>query len=339
MLFRSLRSPKYVEWSLEIQRQFGARNVLSVRYAGNHGYDLFLFNRDANASASLALYPNGFAGLPGVAPDPRFQVVSQLTNHGSSNYNGLIAMFRRAFSHGFQGQVSYTWSHSLDTLSNGGLTFFSYDSLPGQINPYDVRSLNYSNADYDVRHQLTADFIWEIPVTFKNKLMKTIFAGWSAASKLNAHTGTPFSVTNYPLGVALSSFGGAVLADVRDPGVNTSCGHSAIDTPCFSAGQFANTAAQTDFGNWPRNSFRGPGFFNLDSSLYKTMPFGERMRFTLGASAFNVLNHPSFADPNSDVSSGGLGLIQFTAASPSSPYGYDGGPSGRALVVTGRFTF
>ncbi|HYM08104.1 MAG TPA: hypothetical protein VEU11_16245 [Terriglobales bacterium] len=78
---------------------------------------------------------------------------------------------------------------------------------------------------------------------------------------------------------------------------------------------------------------------NFDSSLYKTVPFGERMRLTIGASAYNILNHPNFADPNSDVSGSGLGLIQFTVASPSSPYGFYGGPSGRAVVVTGRFAF
>jgi hypothetical protein len=336
----TVRSPKYLEWSFEIQQQLGGRNVLTVRYSGHYGYDIFLTNPNVNASANPALYPKGFGGLPGAPPDPRFNVVQQLTNNGYSNYDGLITTFRRAFSHGFQGQVGYTWSHALDTVSNGGLTYFSYDSISGQIDPRDVRSLNYSNADYDIRHQLTADFLWEIPLKFKSRLSNTLFAGWSVASRLNAHTGNPFSVTNYNFARRLSaSFGGPVLADVLDPNIRTACGHSAIDMPCFSASQFATTNTQADFGNRPRNSFRGPGYFNLDSSLYRTVAFGERVRLTLGASAYNVLNHPSFSDPNSDVSSSGLGLVQYTAVNPSSPYGSYGGPSGRALVVTGRFVF
>jgi hypothetical protein len=267
-------------------------------------------------------------------------VVQQLTNDGFSNYDGLIITFRRAFGHGFQGQIGYTWSHALDTLSNGGIANFSYDSLFGQINPHDLRSLNYGAADYDVRHQLTADFLWEIPVKFKRRTVRALFAGWSVASRLNAHTGTPFSVTDYEFGAQLSpSFGGPSLVDVIDPNTRTTCGHSSVDTPCFTLAQFASAAAQSDLGNRPRNSFRGPGFFNIDSSLYKAVPFGERLRLTVGASAYNVLNHPNFADPNSDVGDSGLGSITFTVANPSGPYGLYGGPSGRAVVVTGRFTF
>ena len=335
----TVRSPKYLEWSFEIQQQLSARNVFAARYAGHHGYDIFLANSNVNASANPALYPSGFSGLPMAAPDPRFLVVQQLTNNGYSNYDGLITSFRRAFGHGFQGQIGYTWSHALDTLSNGGLTYFSYDSLPGQIDPRGVGWLNYGSADYDVRHQLTADFVWELPVKLKHRLMSTIFGGWSVASKLNAHSGTPFSVTNYNVNNRLSSYSGNALADVLDPHVRTTCGHSAVDTPCFTTGQFATTATQTDWGNRPRNSFRGPGYFNLDSSLYKTVLFGEHTRFTFGASAYNFLNHPNFDDPNADVSSPGFGLIQYTATNPSSPYGFYGGPSGRGLVVTGKLAF
>jgi hypothetical protein len=213
---------------------------------------------------------------------------------------------------------------------------FSYDL--GQVNPASLRSLNYSNADYDVRHNLTADFIWEIPLKRKNRFTDAVFGGWSAGTILSAHTGTPFSVTNR--GTSLSaSFGGAVLADVLDPNVQTVCGHSAINTPCFTASQFAPAATQANFGNLPRNSFRGPGYFNIDSSLFKTVLLRERMGLTFGASAYNLLNHPNFADPNGDISNPGLGLITSTASNPSGPYGLLGNPSGRALVVTGKLAF
>lgn len=334
----TVRNPKYLEWSLEVQHQFGAKNALTLRYMGNHGYDIFVTNPNANASADPAVYPNGFIGLPLATPDPRFGFVSQLTNNGYSNYNALTTVFRRAFSHGFQGQISYTWSHALDTLSNGGISYFSADSLTGQINPLNLRSLNYSNADYDVRHNITADFTWEGPVKFKNGLMNAVFSGWSAGSRLFAHTGTPFSVSNSGIS-GLSTFGGTVLADVLDPKIRTTCGASAVDTPCFTTGQFTQAEAQADLGNLPRNSFSGPGLFDIDSSLYKTVPVGERMRFAFGASAYNLLNHPNFFDPNADLASSGLGLIRSTGGVPSSPYGSFGGPAGRTLLVTGKFRF
>src|SRR5439155_24008345 len=78
----TLRNPKYVEWSFEVQRQLGAKNVVSVRYLGNHGYDVFLVNRNVNVNANPAIYPNGFGGLPASTPDPRFASISQLTNQG-----------------------------------------------------------------------------------------------------------------------------------------------------------------------------------------------------------------------------------------------------------------
>jgi hypothetical protein len=321
-----------------MQRQFGANNVLSIRYNGNHGYQIFLIDPNVNANADPAFYPNGFAGLPAEPPDPRFSVVQQLTNDGYTNYHAVLVNFRRAFGRGFQGQISYTWSHALDTVSNGGLLpFNTFDSLMGKINPSSLRSLNYSNADYDVRHNLTADFIWETPIKRKNRIMDAAFGRWSVGTTVSAHTGTPFSVING--GTSLSGFGIDVLADVLDPNIERVCGHSAINTPCFTASQFAPAATQADLGNLPRNSFRGPGFFNIDTSLFKTVLLGERTRLVLGASAYNLLNHPNFLDPNADINSSGLGLIPDTAKNPSGPYGHYGGPSGRALVVTGKMTF
>jgi hypothetical protein len=333
------RSPKYLQWTFEMQRQFGPANVLSIRYNGNHGYDIFLIDPNVNANADPAFYPSGFAGLPAETPDPRFSVVQQLTNTGYTNYHAALINFRRAFGRGFQGQISYIWSHALDTVSNGGfLPFNDFASLMGKINPTNPRSLNYSNADYDARHNLTADFIWEMPIKRKNGFMDLVFGRWSVGTTVSAHTGTPFSVINS--GTSLSgSFGGVVLADVLDPNIHRVCGHSAINTPCFTASEFAPAATQADFGNLPRNSFRGPGFFNIDSSLFKTVLLGERTRLVFGASAYNVLNHPNFLDPNGDINTSGLGLITGTGRNPSGPYGLYGGPTGRAVVVTGKVAF
>ena len=333
----TLRSPKSLQWNFEIQRQLGSNKVLAVRYMGNHGYDIFLSDPNANASADPALFPNGFAGLPAATPDPRFQVVQQLTNNGYSNYQALLINFRRAFAHGFQGQISYTWSHALDTVSNGGLEAYSSgSSLLSQIHPFDRRLLNYSNADYDVRHNVTGDFIWQMRFKLENGLINTIFGGWSVGTKLSAHTGTPFSVTNRTAAPTPSLI---VLADVTDPNIRTVCGHSAVDTPCFTTSQFAPAATQANFGNLPRNSFRGPRYFNIDSSLFKTVPVRERVKLTVGASAYNLFNHPNFAYPNADIASPGLGLITSTTYNPSGPYGSYGGPSGRALMVHGKVVF
>jgi len=334
----TMRSPRFLEWSFEIERQFGTHNVLTLRYAGNRGYYIFLQNLNVNAYADPGSFPHGFGGLPATAPDVRFAQVNQLSNNAYSNYHGFTASLRRRFGRGFEGQIAYTWSHSLDTVSDGGLSYFSYDSVETQVDPSSRRALNYSNSDYDVRHSVSADFVWEIPRKFRNKVLEGGLGGWSIGAKFNAHTGLPFSVVNSGV-EGLFSFGGTVMADVLDPKIRTVCGHSSIDTPCFTAGQFVPSASQSNPGNLPRNAFRGPGLFNIDTSVWKMVPIGERMRFRLGASAFNLLNHPNFADPNSDVNGSGFGLIRFTVVNPSGPYGWLGGPSGRALVANARFVF
>jgi hypothetical protein len=85
----------------------------------------------------------------------------------------------------------------------------------------------------------------------------------------------------------------------------------------------------------------GPGYFNIDATLYKNVEITERVRFTIGASAYNVLNHPHFADPVSNVASGALGGIYGTVSSPTSAYGAFQGSlvSGRELVLTAKFRF
>jgi len=336
-------NPKYLEWSFEIQHQFGSKNVVTASYVGNKGYDLFLLNAKLNGAASAAAYPNGFAGLPVTPPDPRFRIITQLNNTGWSNSNGLSLEFRRAFGHGFQGRISYTWSHSLDTISNGGFLPFGGDSLASQLNPFNLRALNYSSADYDIRHNVTGDFFWEIPVKLQNRAMQTVLGGWTIAGKLFARTGTPFSVFNSRISGRLSpTMGGTTLATVLDPNVRASCTN--VDQTCFTASEFATLTganAQTSFGNIPRNSFRGPGYFDIDSSLLKTITIRERIKFTFGASAYNTLNHPNFASPGQNVAAGGLGIISGTVSAPTSPYGAFQGSavSGRVMVLTGRFTF
>jgi hypothetical protein len=334
----TLNDTKFLEWSFEVQHQFLTKNVFTVSYVGNHGYDVFLRNLKVNGNAA-----NNFGGLPTTPPDPRFRIVTDLTNNGWSNYDGLTVSYRRAFGFGFQGQIGYTWSHALDTVSNGGLTLvFSGDSLTSQNDPFSPRRLNYSNADYDIRHNIVSDFLWEIPVKTSNKAVNAIVGGWSLSNKLYARTGTPFSVINSRIAGRLSpSVGGNVLASLLNPGVNTSCGHSAVDTPCFAASSFATTTSQTDFGNLPRNAFRAPGYVDLDTSVYKTIAIHERAKFIIGASAFNLMNHPNFGSPAANTAVGGLGLISSTVTAPTSPYGAFQGSavSGRVLVLTGKFQF
>jgi len=327
------KSIKTLEWSLEIEQPLGAHDVLAINYSGNWGYDEPINNANANAYiGTISRYPNGFGGLPTAAPDPRFQAVTQVLTSGYSNYDGLTVQVRHAFHHGFQGQLFYTWSHALQ--------------LASIYNPYNL-NFGYGNTSFDTRHNLTADFLWNSP-RLARRALNALVGGWAIGGKLYAYSGRPFSVTNSQIpGLLSSSFGGTVLADLLDPGIlGAHC--TDVNQRCFTSAQFAassTTAAnphqQVDFGDIPPNSFRGPGFFNIASQVTKKIPVTDRAAFEIGASAFNLLNHPSFAVPNSNVTSGSLGLITSTVSSPTSIYGTGQGAivSGRVLVVLARFNF
>ncbi|MBA3912956.1 MAG: hypothetical protein H0X25_03655, partial [Acidobacteriales bacterium] len=335
-----LLNPKYAEWNLEIQQALGNKTSFSVNYVGNHGYDLFIVNPAVNAY-STATPATG--GLPAAAPYSGFGRVSYLSNSGVSNYHGLTASVSRRFSLGFTGNVNYTWSHSLDDVSNGGVSPYSLnDSLLNQVNPYCLRCLNYSNSDYDVRHNVTANYVWDLPFKANGSFLNRVISSWTLSGTFFYHTGYPFSaidgvapatgsvVHNDSAGTILATFNGGPVYSCNSP-VNN----------CISSSQFAPVASETTFGNIPRNSFRGPGYFNSDFTILKNIPITERFRFGIGATAYNVFNHPNFANPVGDISSGQFGSIQSTVVPPTSPYGAFVGSavSGRILQLSGRLTF
>jgi hypothetical protein len=328
--FKTIRT---VEWSFEIEQPLTPRNVLAIVYSGNHGYDEPETNADANGYIGTpSRYPRGFSGLPTTVPDPRFSTITESLTSGYSNYNGVTVQVRHAYGLGFQGQGSYTWSHALQL---------------GTV--YDPNNLNYGygNTNFDTRHNLTADLVWNSP-KLRQRTLVAALGGWTVGTKLYAYSGRPFSATNSQIpGLLSATFGGTVLADLLDPGLlGKHC--TDVNARCFAATSFAASSAtaanpnvQTDYGDIPPNSFRGPGFFNIAAQVTKTVPVAERARFQIGASAFNLLNHPSFAVPQGNVTSGSFGTITSTVSSPTSIYGTGQGAivSGRVLVLVAKFNF
>jgi hypothetical protein len=340
----TLKNPKYLEWNLEVQQAIDQKMSFSLNYVGNKGYDEFINNAFENS------YSTGtptFAGLPTSRPDDHFGVVTLLKNTGVSNYHGLTGSLTRRFTAGFTGTFNYTWSHAIDEVSNGGILPYSIgDSFLNQINPTSLRSLNYGNADYDVRHNISANYVWELP--FKaSGLMNKVVSGWVLSGTVFWRSGYPYTVFDSaaPLGAVGGLHNASSLTITPDflGGSIPSCLYpgKVTATQCLQSSQFVGVGSETDFGNVPRNAFRGPHYFNSDFSILKNIPLTEHMSLGLGANAYNVFNHASFANPISDTSSGQFGTIQSTVEPPTSPYGAFVGSavSGRLLQVQARLTF
>ena len=338
-------NPKFVEWNLEVQRTLAKNTLVSVNYVGNHGYDILLLNPYLNAYCSTAVCGSGFTALPLTAPDPRVSTVLQYTNNGRSNYDGLIASVQQNLWHGLTARFNYTYSHSLDNVSNGGvLPFGLANSIVAQIDPANPNS-QYASSDYDARHQLSANYVWDLPIKPANRFANLLVGGWQIAGTFFYRTGFPFSMIDGSQGLGFvpqnAVFEGAPQATVLyapAQGQATSFGASCATHSCFSAADFATP---TNFNAFARNAFRGPGYFNTDLNLKKTFAVRERYRFMLGANFFNVLNHPNFDNPIANNLSSAFGTITTAAVGPTTPYGaFASAAEGMRIVqVFAKFIF
>ena len=344
----TFRSPKYVEFNLQVQHQITHNDAIIIGYAGNTGYDELVYNKNINGSYAASGTP--FGDLPATTPDSRFSTASLYTNAGHSNYNGGSITYRRVDPRGLTIDANYTYSHALDDVSNAGQpgTPSGPLSVTGQLDPYNLARLNYSSADYDIRHLFSMDLVYEEQWKSSNRWLQEALGGWVVSGKSYWNTGKPFSVINSALAGTIggATLGTNLLATAVDP---SSLPHDceSVHNPCFGVSNFlstpgtanAPTPAQTTFGNLPRNSFRGPHYADTDLSLGKKLYTREAMSFQVGANAFNVWNHPNFQPPTNDVN-GSLGVIQATSGPPSSPYGsFASGVGGRVLQVFGKFSF
>jgi hypothetical protein len=339
------KSPRYMEYNLQVQRALGPTDAIIVNYSGTHGYDLLMNNTHLNQNLAGTAYTS-FDVIPAASPDPRFAQVAEDYNGANSNYNGLSVTYKHADRHGLTVDVNYNYSHSMDDVSNGGtgLPFGgSGQNITSQITPNSASRLMYSNSDYDIRNNFDGDFVYVEPNHFANKFEDFGLGGWTLAAKYYWRSGEPFSVINSAAQNALNNGTGGttVLADV----LNNNFGHScnSFSKPCFQTpGIFANTSAQNNFGNVPRNSFRGPHYADVDLSVYKAILHLTTTQFQVGIQTYNVFNHPNFGQPGNDAANPGtLGVLTYGITPPTSPYGSFQGSAvgGRVAVVEGRFTF
>ena len=344
--------PYYEKWSLEIEKQIGANTALTLGYVGNHGlHETAQFN-SVNAFAPLTAFPGGFAGLPATAPDPRFNKVTGLYDNGISDYNGVTVSLVHRYSSG-QFSINYTYSHALDEISNGGFSTFASTGFGATNNsiqfpqfPFNLRA-NYGNADYDVRHQLNANYVWEVPLkklTFGHG-PDSVLKGWQVSGTAFVRSGLPFTAVDLSTSSALNGFGfgGTVFATPLTPNTNQKCtGITSAGPTCIGAGLY--TTSGTGFGTLGRNTLRGPDYFNADFSVMKyiRVPKWERAKFGIGAQFYNVFNHPNYDVPIANVANtGSFGQIIRTVSGPTSPFGSVLGAdaSPRLIQLKAQFTF
>jgi hypothetical protein len=250
----------------------------------------------------------------------QFSTNAYITNLGHSEYNALLVSVQKRFSNGFQFDANYTYSHSKDNNSSVANTVFG-----GLI--CDLRDIDrcYGPSDFDIRHLVNVNGIWELPFgrgkafgTNASGFVEQLIGGWQISGIYTYRSGLPFSTTtgSFPVGFVFDS--PAVLTG------NSNALLIGID-PNQSNVQFfadldaAKAALRNPVGGeiGQRNNLRGPTFWNVDLGLAKSfrLPW-EGHRIQLRADAFNAFNHNSFGLPNANFNSGTFGAITTSSSIP-----------------------
>ena len=361
-----LHAPYFMEWSLGIEHQFGNTGSVQMQYVGTRAVNQPYLTQ---VNGYQTVCQGCFAPFPYKQPtDPRFGAVTQFTTGENSHYNGLQLTAMKRLGHGLQGQVNYTWSRCMDTVSNAGFLPFSaggiLSPLPGNL------ARDYGPCDYDIRHNLTGQYVYELPIRVTNHALGYLLNGWQVSGSAFWHSGVPFSVLSTPYsagGNGILQGSGPQFASLV-PGVDPYCRHCNLSATQPGTIQWLNPDAfsstvdpstgqcyggdspqHCQFGNLGRNALRGPNFFWSDFYLTKWFSLSEHVKLRFEGQFFNIFNHPNFGLP-SVVQAGtpgklstqsGFGALTYTTSPPTGllGVGLGGDSSPRMIAFQARLEF
>ena len=360
-----LHAPYFMEWSLGLEHQLGTTGSIRAQYVGTRAVNQPYLTQ---VNGYQTVCEGCFAPFPFAQPsDPRFGAVTQFSTGANSHYNGLQMTAMKRFARGFMGQLNYTWSRCMDTVSNGGFLQFSsggiLSPLPGNL------ARDYGPCDYDIRNNLSAQYVYQLPVKVQNRLVGFALNGWQASGTVFWHSGIPFSVLSTPYsasgGIVNGSgpqFASAIpgvplyehnpIPGVTQPGtlqwLNPDAFVSAVD-PSTGACFGGDSPKNCQFGNLGRNALRGPNFAWSDFYITKWLPLTEHVKMRLDAQFFNVFNHPNFALPSmvlagvpgNPKTQSGFGAITSTTSPPTGllGVGLGGDSTPRMIAFQARLEF
>lgn len=291
----------YVQnFGLNGQYQVGAAGVLQVGYVGSLGRKLLIV-RDINQAPTSPLGAAAKRSVqntlrPYYAAFPLYSAINQVESIGNSHYNSLQTSFRTTAWHNLTSQFSYTLGHALDDLS----------AVRGRnpTNSYNL-AYDYGNADFDIRHTFTGYLAYNLPRFHSGP--DRLVNGWQFNSLMSFYSGAPFTV--FAGRNVSGTFEGRDRVDlVGDPFAGVSHKITNGYVQWLNPSAFAQPAPGT-FGNIKRNRFYGPGFSDVDFSVFKNTPITERVTTQFRVEMFNLFNRTNLPNPSTRLSSGSFGRI------------------------------
>jgi outer membrane receptor protein involved in Fe transport len=386
---KNFGNPYSEQWNLGMQRQITNRIGAEVRYVGNHDVKNF---QEINGNPDvLPLVQNGFQKfLPaGVTPctDPtqpgggfqgtglplatdqfgnpvgyancNFSRVIQYANTGFSIYNGLQTQLRLQNYHGFTGNVSYTYSHTIDNASEAFSSLSGSGSLFNLAqNPYDISKAERANSAYDFPHVLSFLGVYDLPFgKGQQGFLGHMIGGWSMNGTYRYTSGQPWTIvqTNGQGLCDPSNFTGGALDTCRPILNSPSAPFTSVGVctdpaapDCGIADETTGNPSTLAASHWiindvnaakffgspflgvGRNTARGQAISTVNMSVFKNTKVSERVTIQLQADAFNLFNHQWLGIPNVNANAAGQGFgsLKFN------PNGGPDGAFGTANIIT-----
>jgi hypothetical protein len=273
--------------------------------------------------------PNCHTDGTGCPPSqtPVFSNIFAENTIGASSYNSLQVSLEKRFTKGFQTQIAYTWSKSIDQAS-------SFEDFLDPVNSRRTRSLSL----FDARHRFVASYYWELPVRKLSGFAGKALNGWALSGITQLQAGFPIRIQSFAdenLTGNASGFSSPNFPDINgkfqrldprkpvDPKAKILQYHYYFQPLNLGDGstnpksQFATQGSPLAVsplgsqGNSPRTVCCGPGFDNTDISLQKNTAINEHLRTEFRLDIFNAFNHTKFDNPDGTISDGSnFGLIQ-----------------------------
>lgn len=307
--------PGTADWSFGIQHELAPSVVAVVQYVGSSGWDQ---NDDrqintlplvdpANAAnpyddregvANGTLNANAYVNFPG------FAAINQEENETNFNYQSLQAGVRLENRHGLTTQVAYTWSHNISDVSN---------DLYGLSDPYNTRYDRGSDNTFDRRHIFNVSYIYALPFFQRstNIAAREILGGWEISGVTVAEKGVPLTITDSDNTIGLG------CCYTNRPNLVSKVSYPKTTGAWFSTSSYADPVAPWNggpnqgFGNTGKDSAVGPGIFNWNLSLFKSIPLTahEGTKIELRFESFNTFNHTSFQGVDTGFHDGNFGAV------------------------------
>ena len=311
-------------YNASYQRSITNTMSFTIGYQGNQSKHLRM-SYAANTYAGAV--PHGANGQD-LQPFHDFYIVN-VANQGLGRYDSLQAKIDKTYSNGFYFLAGYTWAHCLDDAFGP----IGQSEQGGYRNPNFLGfRYDYGACTQDVRNRFTFSPQYELPFGKGKRFLNhstwadEVAGGWKTSFIFQAQSGNPIFLTStnqgssYPVRTGASPYAPGGTADAAtQPQFNCATETKTLQqwfNPCAfknppqaapetsAANNWIDEtiAGKIPFGPAGRDSIVGPGFYQLDMSLFKSFSLRYReSSLQLRADAFNILNHPSFGNPGSNL--------------------------------------